>query len=565
MQNNLIIVSDIDKAEIPEHVFDAISPKKEECVIYDKSPLIRGLLYRLLSQKKTSRNFFLIDNLHHVSIDLLIFKGVMLLSKAKENYLVDLQGNVFAYTKVKFIFIELLLYAFFTITFPLLLVFIVIREICSKPQKATFKPSYNKILYLRTDITLQTKAGGSIAHISGILKGFLVNNLTPLFVTAEEIKLPESLIEQKILKYEYYFNYIIDIFESKHIIFTVFFNYYLKKEIKNSKFDLIYQRYNIFNFSGVMQKKRLGIPFILEYNGSELWIAKNWGGKPFKLYRTAELIEEANFRHADLIVVVSDVLQDELLGRGVEKEKILVVPNGVNTQIYDPDRYSEEVENLKARLNIPKGKTIVGFIGTFGAWHGAEVLARAVKRVAAHNQNVHFLIIGDGAKMAEVKTVLKTDGVEELVTLTGMIPQWDAPTYLSACDIFVSPHVPNADGTPFFGSPTKLFEYMSMGKGIVASNLEQIGEVLKNSLMIKEINELDAPISPELYKDKLSVLIKPGSIEELAKGILFLAENQKVRDGLGENARKEALEKYTWDSNVKRIIDKLLFLNNTKI
>jgi hypothetical protein len=52
------------------------------------------------------------------------------------------------------------------------------------------------------------------------------------------------------------------------------------------------------------------------------------------------------------------------------------------------------------------------------------------------------------------------------------------PAYLDACDILASPHVPSIDESEFFGSPTKLFEYLAMEKGIVASRLGQVGEVI---------------------------------------------------------------------------------------
>ncbi len=89
-------------------------------------------------------------------------------------------------------------------------------------------------------------------------------------------------------------------------------------------------------------------------------------------------------------------------------------------------------------------------------------------------------MIGAGPELGEAKRVIDAAGFTEAVIFTGLVAQEEGPSYLAACDILVSPHVPNADGTPFFGSPTKLFEYMAMGRGIVASDLDQIGEVLRH-------------------------------------------------------------------------------------
>src|SRR5207237_125725 len=77
-----------------------------------------------------------------------------------------------------------------------------------------------------------------------------------------------------------------------------------------------------------------------------------------------------------------------------------------------------------------------------------------------------------------------------------LVPQDDGPEHLAAADLLVSPHVTNPDGTPFFGSPTKLFEYMAMGRPIVASDLEQIGQTLEHG--------------------RTAWLVPPGDVEALA-------------------------------------------------
>jgi len=83
-------------------------------------------------------------------------------------------------------------------------------------------------------------------------------------------------------------------------------------------------------------------------------------------------------------------------------------------------------------------------------------------------------------------------------------------------------------------SPLKLFEYMAMGKGIVASNLGQIGEILQHN--------------------KTAYVVKPGDKVQLAKGILALAKDKKLRERLGREARKHVAANYTWEQNARRVI-----------
>jgi len=123
------------------------------------------------------------------------------------------------------------------------------------------------------------------------------------------------------------------------------------------------------------------------------------------------------------------------------------------------------------------------------------------------------------------------------VFFTGVVPHTRIPAYLDAADILVSPHVPMPDGRPFFGSPTKIFEYMAMAKGIIASNLDQLSRVLAHR--------------------RNAWLVEPGNATELASAIILLAQNPSLRDELGHNARATAVAEYTWRQNAQRVLARI--------
>ena len=93
---------------------------------------------------------------------------------------------------------------------------------------------------------------------------------------------------------------------------------------------------------------------------------------------------------------------------------------------------------------------------------------------------LRFVLMGDGLLHGEMRSALAAYEKTGEVIFTGSLPSDKVAEYLDASDILVSPHIPMPDGSRFFGSPTKLFEYMAMGKGIVASRLEQLAEVLEH-------------------------------------------------------------------------------------
>jgi glycosyltransferase involved in cell wall biosynthesis len=380
-------------------------------------------------------------------------------------------------------------------------------------------------LVVNANLWFGLKAGGSIAHVAGVVNGFAGHGLDVTLATATEPVGVSGLVAVRRLQPPRWFGLPVE-----GNLYR--FGRSVPSQLADvTKPGFVYQRLSIGSYAGAAFARRYGVPFVLEYNGSEVWVARNWG-QPLRYESLARAAEDASLRHAHLVVTISQALYDELIERGVEPERAMWHPNGV-----DPDLFADGGSiDVRARHGIDPSQTVVTFIGTFGQWHGTDVLARAIRRAAdwARATGVHFLLVGDGLRMPDVRREL--DGTDDIVTLTGLVPQADAPAYLLASDILVSPHVANADGSPFFGSPTKLFEYMAAGRAIVASDLDQIGDVLR---------------------DDLAVLVPPGDVEALADAIRVLAEDPERRMQLGERARRRVLERFTWGHHVDAILERL--------
>lgn len=419
-----------------------------------------------------------------------------------------------------------------------------------------------KVFFLNSNLWFGVKAGGSVGHISGVVNGFL-----DLGYPVSYASVGGSLLVRPEAEY-------ISLKGPKHFGLPAEYNHYrfhfdvvrqVERLAEARDAGFIYQRMSICNFAGVELSRRLQKPLVLEYNGSEAWVAKNWGSA-LRSQALAERCEEVALRHAHLVVTISDVLRDELLERGVPAERIVSYPNCIDPEIFDPGRFSAADRSaLRARYSIPQDALVVTFVGTFGQWHGAPVLAQAVRILLEQRADLvaamklHFLFVGDGIRMPEVKAALGQQIGSRHVTMTGLVPQKEAPAYLAASDILSSPHIANTDGSRFFGSPTKLFEYMAMGKAIIASDLEQIGEVLRGSVPVSLLDTLD-----ELPKESAPALLaRPGSAEDIVSGLIFLAQRPEWRIVLGNNARALALKKYTWSNHVQAILERARHLGLT--
>jgi glycosyltransferase involved in cell wall biosynthesis len=379
-----------------------------------------------------------------------------------------------------------------------------------------------EIAYLIPSPANLGSGGGAISHIRGFLYGVRAAGITCRVFTGTALAQDAFSNEVVPARSRTYF-----FWGAVMLSYNFVFARGVQNYLAMNRPHFLYQRHLAFSIAGALLSRRLRVPLILEYNGSEVWISDHWDPNPMR--RWIGLCEEVTLRSAARILVVSEALRETLLRRGIQADRIRVNPNAVDSDYFYPGRGRERG---RQQLNAEPDEVLIGFVGSFSLWHGIEVLQRAIARLLSNGSpcRLRFVLMGDGLLHAEMRSALAEYEKSGEVIFTGPLLRHQVAEYLDACDVLVSPHVPMPDGSRFFGSPTKLFEYMAMGKGIVASRLEQLAEVLEH--------------------DRTALLVTPGDVDELAEAILDLAVNPEKRGALGAAARRAAVERHSWSRNV---------------
>jgi glycosyltransferase involved in cell wall biosynthesis len=384
------------------------------------------------------------------------------------------------------------------------------------------------VAYLRPQPTLNymgAYVGGAATHTTGVINGLIDDGVdVHVYATERPERTDRASFTAVPLRRLYSLVHWLTLFE---------YSGDLVRAAAPHQVDAVYQRYALGSYAGLELAQRLRVPYVLEFNGSEIWAARNWGMGRVPLADTLLAMEERNLRDAALIVVVSDVLKEHLVDeRGIAADKVLVNPNGVDVDALARlrDRTPAQWREATGRPEAPT----VGFVGTFGLWHGVKVLPAMIEAVGS---GVRWVLVGDGLLHDEVRGEIVARGLADRVELTGVLPHERTVEALAACDVFVSPHVPNPDGSRFFGSPTKLFEYMGLGRPVVASDLEQIGEVIEH--------------------ERTGLLCPPGDADTAAAAVTRLLGDATLRERLAAAALESAATRYSWAAHARRILDAL--------
>lgn len=286
-------------------------------------------------------------------------------------------------------------------------------------------------------------------------------------------------------------------------------------------FDMIYERYSLWSAAGVRAGARLGVPTIVEVNAP--LIDEQASFRDLVLADSARAIEAEVFYGAGALAVVSSRVATYAVARGAAEDRIRIIGNGV-----DLTRFNPTVE--PAKLDVPPDAFVVGFTGSLKHWHGVDLLLDAFTELRATVPQAHLLIVGDGPKRGWIEDHLSAAGLTQSATLTGWMDHAALPSVIARMDAAVAPYPLTED---FYFSPLKLYEYLAVGRPVVASKIGQISEVLSDG-----VNGL---------------LVPPGDSKALAKALITLAQDPVLGQRLAQGAAREG-KSHSWQRNALEVI-----------
>jgi glycosyltransferase involved in cell wall biosynthesis len=279
---------------------------------------------------------------------------------------------------------------------------------------------------------------------------------------------------------------------------------------------------------GIAVAARSSLPFVYEVRGflEATWTSDVQWGERGDYYHRRRAQEKRCLDAADRVITIADAMRDEIVARGVDEEKVTVVPNAVDVHRFAPRPKRPELAETLGLSQRP----VIGYISNLGRREGVDLLIRATRALIDRGHDVACLIVGEGPERANLETLTEELGVSGSVVLTGHVPNQEIEDYYALIDIFVVPRLP--DRAARFVTPLKPLEAMAMGIPLVTSDLPALRELASPGVR----GSVFEPESPESLTDVISSLL----------------DDAGHRKELSTAARKWVLAERTLESNVER-------------
>ena len=283
---------------------------------------------------------------------------------------------------------------------------------------------------------------------------------------------------------------------------------YLKasKTLKTQKIDIIHHMFPAVygqTFSLLAVKEKFSQPFIFGP------VSAHFTRRPLDERIINKITSTLHFKTiskcSHLVAITEQVKR--LYSNLIDRDKISVIPLGVNTKLFRPTTRNKRKQEFELL-----------FVGSLYPIKGAKYLIRSMKYVVREEEEVKLRIIGEGPEKKRLELLAKRLGLRDKVIFEGFVPHNKIVRYYQNCDIFCFLTL----GEPF---GIAILEAMACGKPVVASNIGGPAEIVKDS--------------------ETGFLVNPKNVRLVAKKIIQLIKNEKLREKMGRKARRTVMEKYS--------------------
>ena len=246
-------------------------------------------------------------------------------------------------------------------------------------------------------------------------------------------------------------------------------------------------------------------------------------------YRLTRALETYVLRHADAVTTICQGLKTDIVGRGVPEARITVIPNAVDADSFTMGR--EQDAELAGQLGLAD-KPVLGFIGSFYAYEGLDLLLRAMPAILQAKPEMRLLLVGGGPQEADLKSLCAELQLQDRVIFTGRVPHDQVQRYYDLVDVFVYPRLQMR--LTELVTPLKPLEAMAQGKLVVASDVGGHRELIRTG----ETGELFAAGDPQALTDSVLALLDQGGDWDRRR----------------QNGRRFVEEERNWPASVGRYV-----------
>jgi PEP-CTERM/exosortase A-associated glycosyltransferase len=242
-------------------------------------------------------------------------------------------------------------------------------------------------------------------------------------------------------------------------------------------------------------------------------------------YRMTRSQESWVVKHADAITTICRGLQDDLIARGTGREKITVIPNAVDLEKFSLSGKPDLA--LQQQLGLA-GSRVLGFIGSFYAYEGLDLLLDALPEILSHLPDVKVLLVGGGPQEENLRAQAKQLQLEDKIVFTGRVPHQEVNRYYDLVDVLV--YARHSMRLTDLVTPLKPLEAMAQGRLFVASDVGGHKELIRNG--------------------DTGLLFPAGDARALARTVVNLLDHADQWPRLKANGRHYVETERTWKASV---------------